>query len=147
MGAKSTGRMAEMRGDVKLTPEVFETIFGKIADGESLRSICRQEGMPATSAFFAWMAKDPLLQEQYARAREAGADADAEDVTDIGKRTLTGEFDPAAARVAIDALKWAAGKKQPKVYGDKAAIEHSGPNGGAIVQRVERIIVDPKDQA
>ena len=130
---------------MKINPEVFMTIFGKIADGESLRSICRQEDMPSSASFFIWIAKDPLLLEQYMRAREAGADADAEDVTDIGKRTLTGEFDPAAARVAIDALKWSAGRKRPKVYGDKAAVEHSGPDGGPIVQRVERIIVDPKD--
>jgi hypothetical protein len=32
-------------------------------------------------------------------------------------------------------------------WNDTVKSEHSGPDGGAIVQRVERIIVDPKDQA
>lgn len=132
---------------MKIDPEIFTTIFGKIADGESLRSICRQEGMPATGTFFVWLAKDPLLQERYARAREAGADADAEDVTDIAKRTLSGEFDPQSARVAIDALKWAAGKKRPKVYGDRASLEHSGPDGGPIEQRITEIIIRAADVA
>ena len=32
-------------------------------------------------------------------------------------------------------------------WNDTVKSEHSGPDGGPIVQRVERIIVDPKDQA
>ncbi len=35
---------------------------------------------------------------------------------------MDGKLDPNAARVAIDAYKWAAGKRKPKVYGDKVAI-------------------------
>lgn len=75
--------------------------------------------MPTLMQVLRHVGKDEDRTLQYARAREASADADADDIGDIGKRTLSGEYDPQAARVAIDALKWAAGKKKPKVYGDK----------------------------
>lgn len=32
--------------------------------------------------------------------------------------------------------------RQPRLWRDKQDIEHSGPNGGPIVQRIERVIVD-----
>ena len=109
---------------------IFDTICERIADGESLRAICRDDGMITTSNFFRWIEADADRAERYARAREASADADADDVTDIGKRTLRGEFDPQAARVAIDALKWSAGKRKPKVYGDK--VDLSGDVGFSV---------------
>lgn len=108
----------------EFSQKLFDTICERIADGESLRAICRDKDMPSTTAVLKWLVKDddgPLVA-QYARARKAAADANAEDVVDIGQRTLAGEFDPQAARVAIDALKWSAGKRNPKKYGDKVAI-------------------------
>jgi hypothetical protein len=33
----------------------------------------------------------------------------------------------------------------PENWRDRVQNEHTGPNGGAIVQRIERVIVDPKD--
>jgi hypothetical protein len=117
---------------VTFSKDLFNTICARIADGESLRAIQRDIQYPAVGTFFKWLEDDPSLQEQYRRARERAADADAEDVTDIAKRTLAGEYDPQSARVAIDALKWSAGKRKPKVYGDKVQAELTGPNNGPI---------------
>ena len=45
-----------------------------------------------------------------------------------------GITDPAKARVALDAIKWATSKLAPKHYGDKLVTENkteiSGPGGG-----------------
>lgn len=35
--------------------------------------------------------------------------------------------------------------RQPRLWRDKTEHEHSGPGGGAIVQRIERVIVDAAD--
>lgn len=35
--------------------------------------------------------------------------------------------------------------RRPDLWRDRVQNEHTGPNGGAIVQRIERVIVDPKD--
>jgi hypothetical protein len=46
---------------------------------------------------------------------------------------IDGKLDPQVARVAIDAEKWLAAKKQPKVFGEKVTNELVGKNGGPIV--------------
>ena len=38
---------------------------------------------------------------------------------------MSGEVDPAVARVAIDAYKWSSGKKKPKKYGDMIKIDYN----------------------
>ena len=51
---------------------------------------------------------------------------DADKIADVAKTVLEGKVDPAAARVAIDAFKWSAGKRRPKRYGEKLEIEQTG---------------------
>ena len=133
--------MAEKRHTMtQFSQELFDTICERIADGESVRKISLDDDMPCQTTFFKWLANDEVAAQQYTRAREAQADALANDIVDIADT----EADPAKARVRIDARKWMAGKLKPKVYSEKHSIEHSGPNGGPIVQQVERIIIDPK---
>ncbi|MCF1502182.1 hypothetical protein L0F51_00185 [Afifella sp. H1R] len=69
-----------------------------------------------------WLQVNDAFRQQYARARSEQADADADAIGDIAERVLRGEVEPNAGRVAIDALKWSAGKRKPKKYGDKLAI-------------------------
>lgn len=70
-----------------------------------------------------WLKKNPEFAEEYARAHEDSADADAELIKDIQERVILGEIDPQAGRVAIDSLKWCAGKRKPKKYGDKLELD------------------------
>ena len=101
-----------------------DDICNKIADGQSLRTICKDEDYPDRSTVFRWLA-DPAnaqFRDQYARAREASADADADDIGHYAREAAEGRIEPAAARAAIDGLKWSAGKRKPKVYGDKVAL-------------------------
>lgn len=67
------------------TQEIVDAICDKIADGQSLRTICAADDMPARSTVFKWLA-DPARSsfvDQYARAREAQAEALFEDILDI----------------------------------------------------------------
>lgn len=91
-----------------------------------------------------WLAEREDFRQDYARAREAKADADADGISDIAARTLKGEYDPQAARVAIDAMKWAAAKMQPKKYGDKIDVNHGG---GIAITGIEVTFVKPTDKA
>ena len=109
-----------------INKSIMETILARISQGESLVAILRDDGMPVYQTVMNWLDADPVLVDRYARAREASADADADRVKDVADRTLSGEYDPQAARVAIDALKWSAGKRKPKVYGDKLDVNHGG---------------------
>lgn len=113
--------------------EQADAIIARIAMGDSLKSICADESMPAESTFRLWATNDiDGLAARYARAYEARGDLRAEEVEDIGQRALRGEVDSAAARVAMDAMKWAASKFHARRYGDRQAIEHTGKDGGPI---------------
>ena len=101
------------------TQEIADTICERIADGESLRSICAADDMPNKATVFKWLAAFPTFSDQYARARETQADSLFDDVLTIADSS---QDDPQDRRVRIDARKWMAGKLRPKVYGDKIAI-------------------------
>lgn len=92
--------------------------------------------MPGYSTFMRWLSEDEQLRDNYARAREAQGDADADKINHIARGVLSGEYEPAAANVAINALKWTAAKRQPKKYSDKLDLNHSGGI------QIERVVVD-----
>lgn len=136
----------------EFSQETADEICHRIAKGESLRSICADEEsgwLPAQSTVYEWLKAHAEFAEQYARAREAQADhyvdeiiniADQPNVrTDVEGNVVTS--DPQRDRLRVDARKWVASKLAPKKYGDKVAL--TGADGGPIVQRVERVIVDP----
>lgn len=136
------------------TKDIADAICERIADGESLRSICTAEDMPSKSAVFRWLGNYESFRDQYARAREAQGDTFADDISDIAddgrndwmeKRNADGEVigwqeNGEAIRrsqLRIDARKWLAAKLRPKKYGDKIELEH----GGQVSHRIERVIV------
>jgi len=125
-----------------LRTEQRKKILEGLADGKSLRSICRAQAMPAISTVMEWCANEPEWAEQYARARAAGDDAMAEDIQDIAD---TDGLEPNDKRVRIDARKWLLAKRQPKKYGEKVENVHTGPDGGAIPHTVRHEVIDPKN--
>lgn len=117
------------------------TICERIANGESLRAICADKGMPDKSTVCVWLGEDTSFSDQYARAREAQADAVFDDILTIAddgrndwmeRKNAEGvnigwvENGEALRRsqLRIDARKWMAGKLKPKKYGDKLDIEN-----------------------
>lgn len=124
------------------TQEIADRICERLAEGESLRTICLSEDMPSRSMVFRWLGEHGAFRDQYARAREAQADAIFDDVIDIAddgrndwmEKQVEGETvgwrenGESARRSAlrVDARKWMLGKMQPKKYGDKIAVDHSG---------------------
>jgi hypothetical protein len=119
-----------MAGVSEFTQEIADTICAQLSDGKSLRSVCRQPEMPALSTVFKWLRVFPSFAEQYARAKDEGADAMAEDIMDISDEEPRMTINKAGAEVVdsgyetfrktrIDVRKWAASKLKPKKYGDK----------------------------
>lgn len=107
--------------------ETADAICERLADGESLRSICRDEAMPSTSTVCKWLGKNADFAEQYARARELQADALFDDILDIADKGLKALGAPEDRRIQIDARKWMAGKLKGK-YSDK--VKHVGGDEG-----------------
>lgn len=141
--------MAEGRPTIR-TDEMVAQMLERLADGESLRSICTDESMPARSTVFKWLSEDEAFADQYAHARDAQADAIFDDILEIAddgrndwmeKRNGDGEAigwveNGEALRrsqLRIESRKWMAGKLKPKKYSDKAQVELTGADGGPVV--------------
>ena len=117
------------------SPDLFATIMDRLAGGESLRAICRGNGMPDRSTVLRWIAGSTELQRTYALAVEARADELFDEVLEIaddargdwtakdGKAVLDGENVRRAA-LRIDARKWALARMAPKRYGEKLDLNH-----------------------
>ena len=114
--------------DYSLEPTAV--ICERLAVGESLRSICRDDAMPSMASIFLWLSKHPEFSEQYARAREAQAESHADRIVEIADDDT---IDPNHKRIMVDARKWVASKLKPKRYGDKAEVEHKGDVGLTVV--------------
>jgi hypothetical protein len=130
------------------------TICERISNGESLRQICDGDDMPAASTVFVWLSNDSAFSEQYARAREAQADAIFDEIlliADDGRNDWVERKDQEDANLGwrengeairrsqlrIDARKWMAGKLRPKKYGDKLELEHGVTNDvSALIERI-----------
>ena len=104
------------------TEEVAEAICAALRQGMTAHQAAEMAGTTKTT-LYNWINKYPAFLDQYMRARESAAHANADDVQELARRVTLGELPPDAARVAIDALKWTAGKRKPKVYGDKLETE------------------------
>lgn len=105
----------------KLSQKLFDTVCERIADGESLRSICEDKEMPSKKSFMQWVNKNEKLGDQYARAIDFRAEHYASDIVHIADT----EEDPQKARVMIDARKWTASKLLPKRYGERVTVDTS----------------------
>lgn len=103
----------------KYSEELVNEICEKIADGESVRSICSREDMPERETIRLWLKDKPEFLGQYARAREDQADGLFDQALDILKEDFKDNVDVQAAKVRLDVIKWTAGKLAPKKYGDK----------------------------
>lgn len=120
------------------TPELADVICDRLSEGRSLRAICSDADMPGRGAVFRWLAENETFRNQYARAREAQADALADDILQIADdgandsyvddegRSRTDNDVIARSRLRVDARKWYASKLAPKKYGDKVETVHSG---------------------
>ena len=125
MSAKKTAKKRTGRPS-KFTPALAAKICREVAGGSTLPRICEVAGMPARTTVWRWLEVSEEFRNNYARARTDRADARADKIDGIVSDVLAGKIDSQAARVAIDAHKWLAGKEQPKRYGDKIDVEHSG---------------------
>lgn len=125
------------------TPDRTEAILDRLAKGETLRGICRDEGMPPPSTVLEWVKDDrDGFAERYARAREAGAYAMADELLEIvddgsndwieraqkdGRvETVLNAEHVQRSRLRADARKWLLSKILPRVFGDKLDMTSGG---------------------
>lgn len=125
------------------TPELADRICRRLAEGESLRAICRDAEMPGVSTVFAWLQADEAFRTKYTRAREVQAELMADELLEIaddGQNDWMEKFNKDGdaigwaengealrrSQLRVATRQWIASKLLPKKYGDKQQVEHSG---------------------
>lgn len=136
----------------RYSAKLAERILARLIDGQSLREICRDKGLPAESTVRLWAVSDiDGFSARYTQAREAQMDRFAEEIIEIAddgtndwiERQLNdGRTETAPdhehitrSRLRVDTRKWLMSKLAPKRYGERMELEHSGPGGGPIETR------------
>lgn len=127
---------------VEITPDLIDTVMTGISDGIPLRQLARENGF-SKSAWYRLLASDEALQGRFARARDEGFDAIAEETLDIADNAMndwmerSGKEDEAPgyvlngehvqrSKLRIDTRLKLLAKWDPKRYGEKQQVEHSG---------------------
>jgi hypothetical protein len=123
--------------------DVIEAILLRLRAGETLRAICRDEGMPDHSTVLEWVRDDrDGFANRYAQAREAGVYAMADELLEIAddgtndwterqrkdgstKNALNKEH-VQRSRLRADTRKWLLSKILPRVFGDKLDVTTQG---------------------
>ena len=135
------------------TPELAREICRQIAEGKSLREICRADGMPYDATVREWVIDDREgFHSQYTRAVQARAVLWAEEITGIADDGSNDTYiDPntgqektnaevvARSRLRVDTRKWMLSKVLPKIYGDKVDLNHGVQPENPLSSLLQRI--------
>lgn len=132
----------------KFSQAKADEICRRMAEGETLRGVCKDDHMPSAGTVIGWTvgrtAAHKRFSEQYTRAREALMEYWAHEIVEISD---TGENDTYVdakgndrvnhdviqrSKLRVDTRRWLMSKLAPKKYGDLVRQEISGPDGAPL---------------
>lgn len=105
---------------------LWPRILAAIANGRSLASILRQDGMPGYTWAKVQLRQNDDLRRAYDQALEDRADTLADELVDLADQLPPEDLDGPSKSAWVQQLKlrlwartWAASKLRPRVYGDR----------------------------
>lgn len=106
--------------------KIFDEVINEIAEGgKSLRDALKKRMSP--SKFYDLLTEDKDKEKRYARACEERADLIADEIMTIADNADSSDNVAVQRdRLKIDARKWLLAHLNPKKWGDRIDIEHSG---------------------
>ncbi len=131
----SREKPASRKPRIEYSPVLAEQVLDLIIDGRTLKEIEAMPGKPSRTVIFKWRKTHEEFAAQYDAAIDLRADGIADDTEEIARLMLAKKIDPAVGREVVATLKWAAGVRAPRRYGQKVSAELSGKDGGPIETR------------
>ena len=138
------------------TLALAEEVCERLSNGETLEDICRSAHMPATRTVYLWTETYASFAADFARARTRGFDAIAAQTLEIADEARNDWMERAAreeggepgkafdaehvqrSKLRIETRLKLLAKWDPKRYGEKLGLEHSGNIGiGERLRRAE----------
>ena len=99
--------------------EFADEVCRRLAEGASLREVCREHGVPESS-FREWVRNDrDGLGARYQTARVLQVEAWSDLILEISNRE---DLSAQEKRVRIDSLKWLMSRIVPKKWGDRLLV-------------------------
>lgn len=98
---------------------LLDVICSRIANGESLRKMCDEEGMPSYATISRWRREDPEIRMAFERAFEDHADYTANKIIDIAEKAYLDKVDVdqmAAVKHFTENLWKSAAVHKPRQY-------------------------------
>ncbi|WAX22777.1 hypothetical protein MAJJADAN_00015 [Pseudomonas phage Amjad_SA] len=129
----------------------------RIAEGEPLRAICREEGMPAWRTVYLWREEDKEFDTAIAHARHIGFDAIAEDALIIADTPQIGQIVTSKEwgdeikqedmlghrKLQFEARLKLLAKWDPKRYGER--VDHTSSDGSMSPKPTVIELVGPEE--
>lgn len=139
--ARKPAREVKPKGASKYTRAAGERVCSVLAAGGTLREAAQVAGA-SKDAILRWTKRYAGFAEAYKAAREMGYALKAERLDELAQEAHEAAMDPLLGRQRLDAcrfeadtVKWQLSKMLPKVYGDRKAVEVSGPDGKDLLPR------------
>lgn len=101
-----------------------------LADGGTIRKVCKKEGMPSKATVFRWLRDHPEFARMYEIATDERADTLVDEIVEIADNCKTDADSIRKAKLRIYARVEQAQKMKPKKYGAK--VQLTGDGGGPI---------------
>lgn len=121
--------------------DLVDEIIERVAGGETIVDICKDDHMPEPRHFYRWLRQDPELRQTYAQAQVERTYVHQEQLLEIadngtndwmekhGKDSegwqINGEA-IARSRLRIDTRKWLMAKLNASSFAERQFVEHSG---------------------
>jgi hypothetical protein len=119
------------------TPDLAVTICRRVADGESLREVCRDDNMPPESTVRGWVLDDrDGFAARYGEARALLVERWADEIIEIADNV---QLEPNDRRVKIDVRKWLMSRLAPLRYGDRLLHVGDPENPVLVLHKAARI--------
>lgn len=145
--------------------KLVNKICKRIAAGESLLQICRDDDMPAHSTVHEWLLDDSkkVFSDKYARARELQAEYLFDEMIDIadngsndweerevgsGRMVRLPDHEHInRSRLRVDTRKFYISKVLPKKFGDKVDVTSGGEKVATVAPIIGMRIIDDAKEA
>jgi hypothetical protein len=110
--------------------ELGLAICERISKGETLRHICKDPGYPSPTTVHRWVLLHQDFATAYKMAREMSSYSLEDEALDNARliRAIPGDSSRVRAfDIAINQLRWSAGRRNPSVYSDRASVNITVP--------------------
>jgi hypothetical protein len=126
---------------------IASAICRLVREGEYLKSICQQDGMPSLNTVYHWRQDNQAFSRRYAIAREFHAETLADKIRETvdGAEGCTLE-EIQARRLKFDGYRYLAGRYFPRMFGDK--LIHTGGDGEgpvAVKLSLDYTLLEPRE--